>query len=140
MTTVTVSVEEFLEQFPEFNTAEYAPYADLAPIYLAKAQVYITATYSGSRWTEEKRKLAIYLLMAHLIKLHYDSATGTNVAGQVASASVDGVSISYVQLPTTTDAWSYWLSLTPWGLQLLALLETMTAIPFYIGGSLERVF
>lgn len=141
MATVTVTTEEFLELFPEFNQAQYEPYAYALPIYLSRAQVYLGVHYgNSSRWDADKRKLAIYLLTAHLCKLHYDMMTGSATAGQVASASVDGVSVSYVQLPTSDDAWSYWLSLTPWGLELLALLATLTATPFYIGGSMERVF
>lgn len=138
MQTVTVSLAAFYRQFPEFDTPEYAK---IAPICFDRAQLYIATVYKGcARLSGDKRALAIYLLTAHLSQLSLNNAANNGQIGQVASASVDGVSIAYAQLPSATDAWSYWLALSPYGLQLLALLETLTAVPFYVGGSFERVF
>ena len=135
---ITVSIDEFYTYFPEFNTDDYTTIASAA---LARAQVYISLKNWG-RLQDDKRVLAVYLLMAHLATLMYKTSTGdtSSTSGRVASASVGEVSISYEALPTSTDDFDYWLSLTPYGLELLALLNTLTAAPFYIGGSYERVY
>lgn len=135
--TVTVTLEEFYTLYPEFNIEEYE---NICPIAFRQAQTWFSINNS-CRLKDDKRVLAIYLMTAHLSLLSYRAQTGQSTGGgggSVASASVGEVSISYVQIPNL-DNWSYWLSLTPYGLELLALLETL-AFPFYIGGSFERVF
>lgn len=138
MSSITVTIDEFYTYFPEFNTDDYTTVATAA---LTRAQVYITLKNCG-RLKDDKRKLAIYLLTAHLTTLMYKNAQGDTASanGRVASASVGEVSVSYETLPTSSDDFDYWLSLTPYGLELLALLNTITAIPYYFGGSYERVF
>lgn len=59
------------------------------------------------------------LMVAHMLTLQAMAASGSN-GGQVASASIDGVSVSFVA-PTSTDAWSYWLNGTPFGQMFAAL-------------------
>lgn len=134
---VIVSLAEFYQEYPEFNTGEYST---ICPICFRQAKTRITIHNCG-RLSDDNRKQAIYLMTAHLSLLSYKNRSGqgsSGGAGQVASASVGEVSISYVQIPNQ-DAWSYWLSLTPYGLELLALLEGLTAVPMYVGGSMERV-
>lgn len=132
---VTVSLAEFYTEYPEFNTEAYT---NICPTAFRQAKTYISIKNDG-RLKDDKRVLAIYLLTAHISLLNYRNQTGQGQSGAVASASVGEVNISYVQIPNL-DSWSYWLSLTPYGLELLALLETLSCVPFYIGGSLERVF
>jgi hypothetical protein len=43
-----------------------------------------------------------------------------------------------MQPPPETNQWQWWLSLSPWGQQLLALLLVKSAGGFYIGGFPER--
>ena len=133
---ITVSIDEFYTYFPEFNTEEYTETAVSA---LSRAQIYISLLNTG-RLTDERRKLAVYLLTAHIAVLMYKNQTGEGAAGQIAGASVGEVSVSYFQTPAQEDEFEYWLGLTPYGLELLALLNTLTSVPFYIGGSYERVF
>lgn len=136
--TVIVTLQEFYNQYPEFNTEEYKT---ICPQCFRRAKCRIGIKNCG-RLKDCNRIDAIYLLTAHLslLTLKNQSGQGGGMgAGQVASAAVGEVNISYVQIPNL-DQWSYWLSLTPYGLELLALLEQLTAVPYYIGGSLERVF
>lgn len=133
---VVVSLAEFYSEYPEFNTDEYK---EICPVAFRQAKTIITIRNKG-RLVDEQRVMAIYLLTAHLSMLIYKNQTGqAGQGGMVASAAVGSVNVSYVQIPNL-DMWSYWLAQTPYGLQLLALLETLTAVPFYVGGSLERVF
>lgn len=135
---VKVSLQEFYEEYPEFDTDEYK---NICPFCFRTAKIQIKIKNCG-RLRDENRINAIYLLTAHLSLLTSKNRSGQSGgmgSGQVASATVGEVSVSYVQIPGL-DSWSYWLTLTPYGLQLLALLEALTAVPFYIGGSLVRVF
>lgn len=135
---VVVSLAEFYAEYPEFNTDDYK---NICPQAFRRAKCYISIQNKG-RLKDCMRKNAIYLLTAHLSALIYKNQSGQSGgvgAGIVASAAVGEVNVSYVQIPNL-DQWSYWLSLTPYGLELLALLEQLTSVPFYIGGSFERVF
>lgn len=80
--------------------------------------------------------LAWQLATAHLLQLRANAASGTT-GGLVTSASIDKVSVS-VTPPPVTDGYSYWLSLSPYGLELMALLSKCSAGGFYVGGLPER--
>lgn len=138
MNNVIVTLQEFYNQYPEFNTDEYKT---ICPPCFRRAKCRI-GTKNCGRLKDCNRTDAIYLMTAHLSLLTYKNQSGLSGgvgAGQVASAAVGEVNVSFVQIPNQ-DSWSYWLSLTPYGLELLALFEQLTAVPYYIGGSLERVF
>lgn len=78
------------------------------------------------------------LLVAHMLTLWRQvSDNGGIVQGAVTSATIDKVSVS-IRAPTTNDGWSFWLSLTPYGLELWALLNRCTAGGLYVGGLPER--
>lgn len=135
---VIVSLQEFYSEYPEFNVPQYQ---NICPQCFRQAKLFISVKNKG-RLKNEQRILAIYLLTAHLSLLTskvQSGQSGGNGAGMVASASVGEVSVSYVQIPNL-DNWSYWLAQTPYGLELLALFDMLTSAPYYIGGSLERVF
>lgn len=137
-TNVIVSLDEFYREYCEFDTDEYK---NICPYCFRTAKNRIKIKNCG-RLRNENRVNAIYLLTAHLSMLTYKNRAGHGTGGQggqVASASVGEVSVSYVQIPAQNDTFSYWLGLTPYGLELLALYDTLTSVPFYIGGSFERV-
>lgn len=79
------------------------------------------------------------LLTAHLIHIAIksNSGEGNSATGLVASATQGSVSVSFTT-PQTTNGWQYWLSTSPYGLQLWALLKQLSASGFYIGGLPER--
>ncbi len=79
---------------------------------------------------------ALNLMTAHLAQLSIQIASGT-AAGPVVGASEGSVSVSFLP-PPGKSAFSYWLSCTPYGQQLLALLSLQGAGGFLVGGSLER--
>lgn len=134
---VTVTLDDFYQQFPQFNTADYT---DICPQCLSRATLYISTRNKGI-FINGQRVLAIYLLTAHLSFLTNQTQQGqtSSGAGLVGGATVDGVSVNYVQIPNMSQ-WDYWLSLTPYGAELNFLLESLTAVPTYHGGSFERVF
>lgn len=139
--TVTVSLTEFYAEYPEFNTDQYK---DICPVALRQSKNFISLKNCG-RLKDEQRKSAIYLMTAHLSVLSLRNRSGAAsgsgaAAGIVASAAVGEVNISYQQIPADDNMFDYWLATTPYGLELLAMLEMLSTIPFYVGGSLERVF
>lgn len=79
------------------------------------------------------------LLTAHLLHLATKANSGSEngTTGVVASASQGSVSVSF-STPQTSSGWQYWLSTSPYGLQLWALLKQLSAGGFYIGGLPER--
>ena len=137
MSNVTISLDCFYKMFPQFFVETYN---DICPQCLRRATAYISTVNHGLL-CNEKRCNAIYLFAAHLSQLTYQNRQNQSSggAGMVASASVDGVSVNYVQIPNMSQ-WDYWLNLTPYGAELLFLLNTLTAVPTYHGGSFERVY
>lgn len=87
----------------------------------------------------KSRKFAIYLMAGHVQILQDNILSGNASNGFQTSASIDRVSVS-VAPPPIKSQMDYWLSQTPYGQQLLALLEMHTAMGFYVGGSKENVF
>lgn len=80
----------------------------------------------------ECRYRALTLLTAHLAALGVLIAAG-QVPGLVQTATVDKVSVSLTPPPILTQ-FQWWLSLTPYGQQLLALLQVASVGGIYIGG------
>lgn len=103
-----------------------------------------TVSWAQTRWNlsrfGSRVNTAVYLLTAH--RLYLSTLANSGQAGQgskVASANVDGVSVSFSTMPNTNNL-NYWLSLSPYGIELAALLDTLCGLPDYTGGSFERVF
>lgn len=133
---ITANINEFLTLYPQFNTDVLRP---IATFCLNDNIVWAKCNWDLARFGA-RINTVIYLLTAHRAFLSGKAQTGqAGQGGQVASANVDGVSVAYVQMPAK-DAFSYWLSLSPYGIELSALLEMISGLPAYIGGSFERVF
>lgn len=82
------------------------------------------------------RAQAIMLMTAHLLILSDMAANGETVA-MPTSASIDKVSVTLTP-PPFKDQFDWWLSLTPYGAQLLAMLSMFAVGGLYVGGSNER--
>lgn len=80
---------------------------------------------------------ALNLLTAHLLQLQDMLAQGTAASGPVTSAQIDKVRVDMAP-PPFKNGWQFWLSQTPYGQQLWALLAANSAGGFYIGGLPER--
>ncbi|MNH07312.1 hypothetical protein D3C81_678150 [compost metagenome] len=81
-------------------------------------------------------ELQLYLLMAHMMALSITVNKGKQT-GLVSSSTVDKVSVTRVT-PPATDMFDYWLGQTPYGMQLLAMLQAALVGGFSIGGLPER--
>lgn len=127
---ITVTQEDFISKFPEFTNNDYID------IMLERAQNYITNLNEGLLVCSA-RKLAIYLLTAHLITIQNNISNGDTSGLIQASASIDKVSVSNV--PPPVDESNYWFFLTPYGQQLWMLFDFNFATPGFVGGSFIRV-
>lgn len=78
----------------------------------------------------------LYLMTAHLTQLAVLIAAGES--GQIVTgATIDKVSVT-LQPPPEKNQWQWWLNQTPYGQQLLAILQAQSAGGFFIGGTPER--
>lgn len=136
----TPTVENFRAQFPVFS--DPSKYTDIAlKGILERATCIISYNPCCSCVAAPCRLHAIYLLAAHLQALTDKMANGQGGAplGFATSASIDKVSVS-VAAPPTKNAFQYWLSMTPYGLELWAIIAAQSGIGQYFGGEFEDVF
>lgn len=77
------------------------------------------------------------LMTAHILKLSQMAANGETIPGPVTSSRIDRISVQFAA-PPYKDGWSWWLSQTPYGVQLWALLSMLAGGGLYIGGAPER--
>lgn len=78
------------------------------------------------------------LMVAHLLYIQGQVATGNGGAGAVTSATIDKVSVAFAAPPFGTSAYKFWLFKSPYGGQLLAMLDRCSKGGVYVGGLPER--
>jgi len=78
----------------------------------------------------------LYLMTAHLTKLNSLINAG-QTPGQVQSTTIDKITVTLTP-PPLPNQWQWWLGLTAYGQQLLALLQSLAAGGFYFGSLPER--
>lgn len=120
--------------FPYFADPNFFSYQQLDLAVLA-ARGQIPATNYG-RLQGPQRLRAIYLLAAHMLYIQ-KQASGGGSAGVVTMSTVDKVSVAMMAPPAKTQ-WAWWLSQSPYGVELQGLLATKGAGGFYVPGSIER--
>lgn len=137
MTTITLDPAAFRALFPQFADPVKWPDAALS-IQFGAATGYVSADTYGDM-TVAARTNALYLMTAHLLALGVIIAQN-NYSGQV--GVVQGAVVDHVQItltpPPVKSQWQWWLNTTPYGAQLLGLLDAQAAGGFYVGGLPER--
>ena len=121
---MTFNLPTFRALYPQFASVSDAT---------VQAQAGQADCYIGSTCADD---CAIYLMVAHLLQLSANAATG-KPGGQITTATIDKVSVTVVQAPGTTS-YTYWLNSTPYGQQLAALLARCAAGGTHVGGLPER--
>lgn len=125
-----MDIATFRLLFPEFADETLFPDAYLL------AQWDVSVAYLGETFEVP----GLNYLTAHFLKLNVmmkgsgDYSGGTGV---VTGATVDKVSVT-MAAPPFKSGWQFWLSQTPYGAQLWALLTLRSAGGYYIGGRPER--
>lgn len=134
MATLTFDVTAFRLQFPAYADATLFPDATLQ-MYWDNATCYIDDNGSYGWLQGTCRQLALNLMTAHLVALSVIVAAG-QVPGLMQTATIDKVSVGLTP-PPLKNQWGWWLSLTPYGQQLWALLQVNSVGGFYTGGAPE---
>lgn len=86
---------------------------------------------------DDRLQLALNLMTAHCLFVFNKQSIGETSA-PITSASEGSVSAGFSP-PPFKNGFQYWLSTSPYGLQLWALLKTAIAGGFYIGGKPETL-
>ncbi len=130
MAVISFDVVAFRAQCPAFQDATTYPNSILQG-YWDAAICYISPNDYGYLIGDCRLK-AINLMTAHLTALSDKIASG-ETTGLMQSASIDKVSVTMTPPPIKSQ-WQWWLSLTPYGAQLLALLGAKSIGGMYVGG------
>ncbi len=120
----------FRSSFLAFASIDTYPDASLIASWDA-ATCYISPQNYGYLQDDGRAK-ALNLMTAHLIALA-DTVKAGQMPSMVSASTVDKISVTLTPPPIKSQ-WQWWLSLTPYGQQLLALLSASAAGGFYIGG------
>lgn len=131
----TLDTEKFRLLFPAFGDATLYPDAMLEAWFsFAKCEI---APNDSCVLAGECLDMALMLCLAHILQMMADAAKGTMRTGAITAAAIDKVSASFTA-PPFASGWQYWLSMTPYGIQLWGLLSSNATGGFYIGGRPEQ--
>ncbi len=131
MSIILFNPSAFRAQFPAFQCTPAI--SDLTlQAYFDNATQYISNRYTScwQNFTLAQRTLALNLMTAHLTSIAQMAYAG-DLPGVVTGATVDKVSVT-LEPPPALNQWQYWLQSTPYGQQLLALLQVKSAGGYYI--------
>ena len=134
---ITFNIPLFRERFPAFASEITYPDA-LLQGYFDTSLCYIDNAKAGCL-SEACREQGLFAMTAHLCLLSSMITQGRGkTPGVKTGSSVGSVSVSMVAPPFGSSEWSYWLNITPYGQQFIALLSAQIAGGLYIGGRCER--
>lgn len=135
MTTINFNSQTFKSLFPAYKDK-----ADSAlQIIWDAATNYMTdqtrQCFQG-RWPIKKQAYALQLLTAHLVYINDLVATGT-AGGLMQAATIDKITVTLTPPPVPNE-FRFWLNQSPYGQQLLSLLELASVGGFFAGGGSVR--
>ena len=130
---IQFNVTNFRAMFQAFSDAGAYPDATLT-LYWGNAAAYITdcPQYSRDGLNLSQQTLALNLMTAHIAQL-MTLANAGQITGNLTGATIDKVNVQ-LQPPPAPNEWQFWLNQTPYGQQLLSLLEVAGAGGFFAGG------
>lgn len=130
---IIFDVVQFRAFLPAFANSTTYP-TETLQMYWNAATCYISDKNFG--WLKNDcRREAIDYMAAHLLFIAAATAGG-QIPGLVQNATIDKISVGFTP-PPIKNQWQWWLSLSPYGQSLWALLQVNSAGGFYIGGSPE---
>lgn len=136
MTIIALDSAAFRIAYPMFaNVVCYTD--DVLGGWFDAATNYISdVDYGCTNLSGKAQVLALNLMTAHIGYIFKTTADGDTPA-LMQSATIDKVSVT-VTPPPVKSQFNWWLNLSPYGQQLLALLTTVGVGGFYAGGLPER--
>jgi len=135
MATIQFNEANFRALFPAFSNITQYP-STLLSLLWNNATSYLNnqiqcGWYNGLNINQQT--LALNYMAAHLVALSAQISSGSQ-GGIVTSATIDKISVA-IQPPPETNQWQWWLNQTPYGQQLLALLQIAAAGGFFYNGA-----
>lgn len=136
-TILTFDYALFQTQFPVYANPMTYPESAIES-YWIMALNYISNVGNYGSLQGAQRQYALNLFIAHMIYLSFligtgNPNTGSQVPGLMQTATIDKVSVGLTP-PPLPNQFQWFLNQTPWGQQLLALLQMNSVGGFYIGG------
>lgn len=131
-TTINYNDAAFRALFPAYASMVTYPQATLQG-YWNSAILYINNQSGGCYFggmNVAQQTQAINLMAAHLAAIS-DIVGGGQTPGLVTNATIDKITIGLTP-PPVKNQWQWWLSLTPYGQQLLALLQVASVGGVYV--------
>lgn len=138
MTIVPFDPNLFRATYKQFGNA--ACFTDsILEGYWATATNYVTPVEGAIfNFSVPEQTQAVNLMTAHIAAI-FDALQNNKPLGVVTDAAIDKVRITVKPPPFSQfSQFSYWLSLTPYGVMLMAMFNTASAGGFYFGGLPER--
>lgn len=132
---LTFDYAQFIALIPEYSNVTKYPQATLQA-YWNSAINYVCPIGNYGSLQGDKRQYALNLMTAHLIYIANLAAAGT-VPYLMQNSTIDKVTVGLTP-PPLDNQWQWWLMVSPYGQQLLALLQVNSVGGFYIGGSAVR--
>ena len=132
--TLTYIDSLFRQQVPAFASVATYPSTTVSNFWNIASNYLSTNNYGFL--VDDARQYALNLMTAHLLQLNNMIASG-QIPQVLTGATVDKVTVS-LEPPPQKTAFQYWLSTTPYGMQLRALLMSSGAGGFYVPGSMGR--
>ncbi len=130
----TLDLTAFTSTFPAFaNQAQYPP--AMINTFYAAAGNYIDQNDNWSGMNGSMLDWALQLLTCHLLVLLGQMTAGQQT-GFLTSSSISDVTNTFLA-PVARDGWEFWLTQTPYGNQLWALLDVQSAGGWSVGGGPE---
>jgi len=126
---------DFRAQFPFFVNSTTYPEASLQ-MWFTQGTSYVS-NYNAGFLRDASRQIGLYLMTAHLAALNdLIVAEAGAPAGLAVSARIDKIQVTLLPPPVKSQ-FAWWLSLTPWGQQLLTLLKVRSVGGWFTGGTSE---
>lgn len=134
---VEIDIPAFRAGFPAFTNPTLWPDAYIQASF--DTAVLFLGSWGFCHADDSRRRTALYLLTAHLLMTNgpavAPAGSGQGV-GAITSATIDKVTVQR-QAPPVKGALAFFLSGTPYGVQLWALLKSSIAGGFYANGRPE---
>ena len=132
MTSIAFDYPTFIALFPAYSNAVKYPQTTIQAFWNSAIN-YVSNTDGCGNLQGSGRQYAINLMTAHLVYISDLIASGT-VPYLMESSTIDKITVELTP-PPLKNQYQWWLSTSPYGQQLLALLQVNSAGGFYIGGS-----
>ena len=130
----SLDLAAFRLSYPAFKDNTAYPDETLRAYFTTSSSYLANDNYGWLK--EESRYIALTMMTAHIGAIGALIASG-ETPGLASSGSVDKTSVTLTPPPMTSQ-FHWWLNITPYGQQLLALLQMRSAGGFSVGGSNTR--